>query len=113
MKKPCYKQRCVAIIINGGKVVGVGENLIDTTETSCPRVTAGCETGEGYEICRDVCNQSGHAEVEACKQAGSLAKGGTLHLYGHTYACDDCIKTCKEYGIGGIIIEQTGKFSKL
>lgn len=31
----------------------------------CPRDVAGCVSGEGYHMCREICNQVAHAEVDA------------------------------------------------
>ena len=67
------------------------------------------KSGEGYELCKDVCWQPNHAEVNACIDAGALAKGGTLYLIGHTYCCDACKKIIKEAGIKKIVI---GKLPK-
>lgn len=56
----------------------------------CPR-----EAGEGYDKCTSVCEQPGHAEVDAIRQAldvthfTSLA-GATIYVEGHDHACDHC-----------------------
>ena len=98
MKTPCYKQQVVAVLTNRGKV-WVGTNGIDNPAGFCHRTVLGCASGEGYEYCSDVCEQVGHAEAVVCNLAGEEGRGGTLHLFGHTYACDACIELMKSFGI--------------
>ena len=62
------------------------------------------KTGEGYELCRDICQQQNHAEVDACLKAGDGAKGGDLYLIGHYYCCDPCKKVMEQHGIKNIHI---------
>jgi deoxycytidylate deaminase len=94
----CAKVTTVAIIINGDKIF-VGSNSVGNPQKTCPRDEAGFKTGEGYHLCKEVCNQGAHAEVDACQKAGEHAKGGTLILMGHYYCCDNCIKVMEEHGI--------------
>jgi deoxycytidylate deaminase len=63
-------------------------------------------SGTGYELCRDVCMQPGHAEVNAIRTAGKAAAGGVLYLEGHTYACDDCKATASAAGIARVVVGQ-------
>jgi deoxycytidylate deaminase len=99
----CVKQVITAIIINGDKVF-VGSNHCGNPQTTCPRDEQGFKTGEGYHLCKEVCNQDAHAEVDACIKAGEHAKGATLILLGHYYCCDNCIKVMEEYGIAQVKI---------
>jgi tRNA(Arg) A34 adenosine deaminase TadA len=48
------------------------------------------ETGVGCELCKEVCEQDAHAEVNAIRLAGERSHGATLYLEGHAYACDSC-----------------------
>lgn len=97
----CKKQTTVAIIVTDSEVYS-GWNWCENKVDECPR--KGMETGKGYELCKDICGQRFHAETDAINQAGEMAKGGTMYLYGHTYACDKCIEAAKKAGIKGIII---------
>lgn len=108
MKKSgkCYKQETIAIIENNGRY-WIGSNWCRNPQTECPRKNM--LSGTGYDLCRNVCKQKNHAEIDACKQAGNSAKGGTLYLIGHTYCCDNCKETMSKYGIKQIII---GKLPK-
>ena len=101
MNNICAKQTTIAIVVNHGQF-WTGYNKCSRPQTECPR--GDMPTGEGYELCKDICRQSFHAEVNACLEAGSQAKGGTLYLIGHTYCCADCIKVMREFGIVKFVI---------
>lgn len=95
-KRKCAKQVVVAIIENGDDIF-VGSNWCENPQTECPRKEMA--TGEGYDLCKNICKQRNHAEVDACIKAGDKAKGGTLYLVGHYYFCEHCIQTMQEYGL--------------
>lgn len=97
----CAKQETIAIIENNGQY-WIGTNWCNNAQKKCPR--KGMPTGEGYELCKNLCKQNSHAEVDACIKAGELAMGGTLYLLGHTYCCDNCKNVMTEYGIENVII---------
>lgn len=96
----CMKQVVVALLFvhkPGETVVFVGSNWCVTPQKVCPRTTL--PSGYGYWMCRNICNQGAHAEVDACKEAGELAKRASVVVYGHTRICENCIKIMKEYGV--------------
>jgi deoxycytidylate deaminase len=99
---PCAKQTVTATIvtIDGQRFVGTNHCL--SAQEVCPR--AHLPTGVGYEMCRNVCRQPAHAEVNALAAARDAARGATLYLEGHTYACDDCLTACDGFGIAKVII---------
>ncbi len=97
----CAKLTTIAIIMKGSKF-WVGSNKCNSPQNICPREDL--PTGVGYEMCKDICEQDCHAEVDACLKAGDEAKGGKLYLIGHTYCCDDCKEIMKYHGIKDIII---------
>ena len=101
MKGICKKQTTIAIIENNGQY-WVGTNWVNNEQQECPRKDL--PTGVGYEMCKNICRQDAHAEVDACQKAGENAKGATLYLLGHTYCCDSCKKVMNEYGIVNVII---------
>jgi deoxycytidylate deaminase len=88
---PCAKQTVTATIVmpNGNRFVGTNDCL--NAQTTCPRDAAGYKTGEGYHLCAEVCQQTGHAEINALRAAGTAAKGAFMYIEGHTYACQPCI----------------------
>lgn len=99
---PCVKQTVTATVVSKKGVHYVATNHCLTPQATCPR--AGMPTGVGYELCRDVCHQPAHAEPNAIKLAGKHARGGTLYLQGHTYACEPCKAAAAAAGIVEIII---------
>lgn len=101
MKGKCAKQETIAIIENDGRY-WIGSNWCKNTQEHCPRKDM--ETGIGYELCKTVCQQNNHAEIDVCLKAGESAKDGTLYLIGHTYCCDNCKSVMKDHGIKEIII---------
>lgn len=102
MNGPCAKQTTRATIIapNGSRYVGT--NDCANPQTICPR--ADMPTGVGYELCISICRQTGHAEVNAVRAAGSAAQGGKLYLEGHYYACANCKATAEAAGVTEIVI---------
>jgi Zn-finger protein len=92
----CAKQITIAIIENNGEY-WLGTNWCLKPQKKCPR--GDMPSGEGYELCKSVCQQIGHAEEEALKAAGNKAKGGNLFLLGHTYICSNCKKLIEKAGI--------------
>ena len=101
---PCAKQVVTATLVTTKGKVYVGRNDCRQPQPVCPRVQLNCETGEGYRLCKTICEQEGHAEVMAVLAAGRRAAGATLWLEGHTYACDACTAFCREAGVKAIII---------
>ncbi len=93
----CAKQLVRATIITPDGRRFVGTNACTNPQASCPR--AGMPTGVGYELCQSVCQQQGHAEVQALRVAGVHACGATLILEGHSYLCDACRAACKAAGV--------------
>jgi deoxycytidylate deaminase len=94
---PCAKQRVIAEIVTPDGARFYGENLCDRPQEVCPR--AGMATGVGYHLCSEVCGLTGHAEINALAEAGARAKGATLVLHGHSYACDHCKAVAEQVGI--------------
>ena len=96
----CAKQVVTATIhTRGGRFVGT--NGCANAQKVCPRDIAGMKTGEGYHLCKEICEQGDHAEEAAIKQAissGCDPAGSTIYLEGHTYACDTCKAAAKQVG---------------
>lgn len=102
MNGPCVKQRVIATIVTADGQRFTGENDCANPQQTCPR--AGMKTGEGYELCKSICRQTGHAEINALALCWEHAKGSTIYIQGHTYACDDCRRACLIAGIKEIVI---------
>jgi len=93
----CAKVTTTAILITTDGDFFVGTNWCKNPQTTCPR--GDMPTGQGYELCKSICEQPSHAEVDVCLKAGSRAEGSKVILIGHYYACEDCQKVMKKYGV--------------
>lgn len=85
--RPCLKQAtlCVIVRADGRRYEATNECDVDGLEV-CPRVAAGCASGEGYELCG-----SAHAEANAAALAACSSDVlGEAFLYGHDWLCGPC-----------------------
>lgn len=99
---PCLKQSVYAMIEVGDKKVFGTNKMLNDEVKECPRDLQGYVSGAGYQLCKDICRQDSHAEVDAIKNAKILGidvSGGKLTLVGHTYCCNDCKDAMHEVGI--------------
>lgn len=99
----CAKQPTAAVIVQDRIIIGSGSNASKRVDI-CPRVEHNCPTGQGYEFCREVCKQKGHAEVIAIQNAkengfSQELVGASLYLDGHWWACKNCCDTMEKAGI--------------
>lgn len=99
---PCVKRPVKATVIALNATRYEGTNYCMTPQKVCPRQDM--PTGVGYELCTSVCNQAGHAEVNALLYAKADAVGATLFVEGHTYACSRCLDVAKAAGVVEVII---------
>jgi deoxycytidylate deaminase len=106
---PCAKQTVKATIValNGDHYIGTNHCM--KPKSTCIR--EGMPTGVGYDLCVRVCGQKAHAEVNAIEAAGESARGATLYLEGHTYACQSCTDAANAAGIEEIVIGAPPKHS--
>lgn len=82
----CAKQRvsCTVVLPNAHKYYA--ENYCMSPQKVCPRLP-----GEGYEKCKTICQQLGHAEQVVAMYANEVDfTGATATLSGHTYFCQEC-----------------------
>jgi len=107
LRQQCAKQTTVAIIMKNKKVIAIGTNWINIIQKECPRKNM--PSGKGYELCKTICKQPYHAEVDACVQAGKRAEGGTLYLIGHTYSCENCKQVMRAHGIAELVLCESGE----
>jgi hypothetical protein len=97
----CAKKRVICSIMTSHGQQFIGENLCENPQETCPR-----EPGEGYEKCKSICRQGGHAEIAALEKAGAQAKGAVAVLSGHTYACQECQEALFGAGIISLRVMQ-------
>jgi len=95
----CAKQLVLACIITPLGENFWGTNWCEHPQKKCPR--GSMPSGQGYDLCRDICGQRTHAEIDALQQAGDEAQGGMMLVFGHTYCCDSCVKAMKAAGLIG------------
>ena len=91
--KACVKQEVYAMIEIDGKEIFGSNQILNADITECPRDKQDYISGAGYHLCKEICNQESHAEINAIKNAEQLdidIQGAKLTLVGHTYCCDDC-----------------------
>jgi deoxycytidylate deaminase len=111
----CLKQIVKATIVHTGApnidargTLAVGYNDINNEVSECPRKDM--PTGEGYHLCKEVCDQQGHAEIQALRQLEErygkdfYDEDCKVIIEGHTYACDACKQALYRKGITEIEI---------
>ena len=84
MLGPCAKKEVKCFIIKGKRVF-TGTNECRNPQAFCPR-----EPGEGYEKCKTICKQVGHAEEVALDAAGKHANGSRAFIQGIGHYCKSC-----------------------
>jgi hypothetical protein len=90
----CAKtQVFVTLVATSGKQ-WTGTNWCRNPQTVCPRAP-----GEDYTKCKTVCDQFGHAELDAIRLAGAEAKGSTAYVRNHTYFCMACQHALSAAGV--------------
>jgi deoxycytidylate deaminase len=107
MKGPCAKRTVTCRIENehpSGETEYVeGTNWCANALPACPRLP-----GEDYTKCRTICQQSGHAEINAlelARKSGIYVRGGRAMLSGHYWICEPCGRALKEAGIATVTIK--------
>jgi len=98
---PCAKQVVTAIIVKGNDRY-TATNYCRKPQEECPR--KGIPSGERYDMCHDICDQVGHAEINVLALAGKEAKGAQMMLTGNTRICDECMQAIREAGVVGVYL---------
>ena len=101
MRGPCAKRIVTAVLVAADGRRFTGTNYCENAQPSCPR--GDMPGGVGYELCRDVCQQPAHAEVNAIAAAGDAARGSTIYI-DHTWACCACKNAAHEAGVLDIVV---------
>lgn len=81
----CVKKQVTCVLVRDNEIIAVGRNDCHNPQEICPR-----SPGEGYEKCKSICDQPGHAEEMALEYAGDRAKGCTAYLIGIGHYCKTC-----------------------
>jgi len=99
-RRECALRTVVAIVVAKGGDAFVGTNKCLRPRAKCPRLV---DDG-GYEMCKEMCGQLGHAEIDALQKAGRKARGATLVLVGHNHLCKGCLDACKAAGVARVAV---------
>lgn len=83
---------------SSGRLIGEGSNACANPQSRCPR-----QRGEGYEKCTSICDQQGHAELQALADMKTRNVLSLLPKFaiikGHTYACQHCQEALFSAGV--------------
>lgn len=100
---PCAKRQVRCAIYPKGYAPIAGENECANPQAVCPR-----EPGEGYEKCKTICKQQGHAEIVALERARQWGaedlQGARAVIMGHYWICEDCGRALRDAGITEVVI---------
>jgi deoxycytidylate deaminase len=99
----CRRRPVAAVLVTPDGRIVIGRNNVANPQPVCPRDQAGHGPGSGWKLCREICRQRHHAEVDALEQAGEEARGGTVYLVGHEVACPDCAAALDKAGVALVI----------
>lgn len=103
----CAKRTVVCAIHTRDGRVAIAENFCKRPQLTCPRAD-----GEGYGKCIAICEQQGHAEIQALRAARENnldVTGAHVYVLGHYYACAECCRALWAAGVGAITILQDGE----
>jgi dCMP deaminase len=109
----CTRRQVGALVVMGNRIISTGYNGAapghpHCTDGACPRGKLSYEefpvSNSGYEG-RGRCIAV-HAEANALRQAGRLARGA--YLYSTAFPCNDCLELVLQYGIGHIVSRHEG-----
>lgn len=106
LKSGCVKQATGAVIVVNNEIVARGANS-GLKIKICPRVLNKCPTGVGYNLCKNICRQTGHAEtvcVDNFKKSNFFGQPAELYLYGHWWCCEPCWNAMIEAGINTVYL---------
>lgn len=99
----CAKRKVGCRIVTTDSRVFLGDNGCAFPQKVCPRTE-----GEGYEKCKSVCGQWGHAEqvaIQAAQKRGASLVGSTAYVTGHYHVCQNCANLLRSHGVAKIVIE--------
>jgi deoxycytidylate deaminase len=101
----CAKARVFVTLTHPDGRRWTGENRCRNPQQTCPR-----GQGEDYTKCRTVCDQVGHAELDALAAAGDGARSCTASLHGHTYYCMPCQHALFAAGVVALLAPKPSEY---
>lgn len=100
-KSRCQDKTIVAVLRSNGRVF-FGINGISETMTYCPRNVMEMGVNQGYSMCRNVCRQESHAEVDAIDTWLRNSKAddtAEISIYGTGKICDNCMALLQKFNV--------------
>ncbi len=91
------------VLARGGEVIARAGNGFNQKPQKhlCPRILAGCKTGEGYDLCH-LHDAEGHSEpmlMKVAREANIPTEGADVYMYGHWWMCEPCWNVLIDAGI--------------
>ena len=93
----CAKTKVFCTITDVYGRQAIGENRCENPQAICPRAP-----GEDYEKCTTICQQVGHAEIDAinvAKERNLVIDGSHAVILNHSYACRHCQEALYAAGV--------------
>jgi deoxycytidylate deaminase len=110
---PCVKASVIATLITKEGERFESSNYCMNPQKICPRVVAGYAPGQGYQLCKDICQQPAHAEVNVLafvESRGHNMQDATVYVdYTDNtgkvspWVCEPCAMLCSERGASHIL----------
>lgn len=97
----CAKAHVVATLVTKDGEQFQSSNFCLTPQPECPRDFHGYKSGEGYHLCKEICNQPAHAEENViffAKKQGCDLRGATIYV-DYTWICENCKRISEEAGV--------------
>lgn len=101
----CAKRQVTCTIVTADKSAGAaGTNYCHNPQATCPR-----EPHEGYDKCKSVCDQAGHAEEVALNNAKHFEldlRGAIATVTGIGWVCWPCLDQLRAAGIARVYVQE-------
>lgn len=110
-KEACLRTEVYAMILTEDNKEVFGSNWINNKEVEeCPRKSS--PSGVDYHLCREICNQEFHAEIDAiinAQKSELITWNSKMYIVGKDYCCNNCLNAMKSSGISYALCLDSGK----
>lgn len=100
-KSRCQDKTIVAVLRSNGRVF-FGINGISESMDYCPRNVMEMGVNQGYSMCRSICRQESHAEVDAIDtwlRNSTADDTAEISIYGTGKICDNCMALLQKFNV--------------